>query len=243
MPFGVRELLAAVAGAERVLDAGCGSGRLTVALARTGADVSGFDTSSERLAQARERAAEVGVELRLVEGDFNRPLPFVDAEFDTVTSRLALMAAADPVQTLRELGRVLEPHGRLATALWARPEENPWFAEPRTAVATSLGAARATFARAFGKLGDPEEAADVHRAAGFASIDARRVEGQIEVASAEEHWTQMATRIGHFRRLDVSLSGVERTAVVARLAESIEPYRQGDHIVLPRALVLVAARR
>ena len=34
LPFGAAEIVAAVAGAERVLDAGCGSGRLTVALAR-----------------------------------------------------------------------------------------------------------------------------------------------------------------------------------------------------------------
>ena len=33
LPFGAAEIVAAVAGAERVLDAGCGSGRLTVALA------------------------------------------------------------------------------------------------------------------------------------------------------------------------------------------------------------------
>ena len=52
LPFGVAELLAAVAGAGRVLDLGCGSGRLTVALARAGAAVTGIDTSRERLEQA-----------------------------------------------------------------------------------------------------------------------------------------------------------------------------------------------
>ena len=49
------------------------------------------------------------------------------ASFDAVTSRLALMAADDPVATLRELRRVLEPGGRLVTVLWASPAENPWF--------------------------------------------------------------------------------------------------------------------
>ena len=79
-----------------MLDAGCGSGRLTVALAQTGADVTGVDTNTEQLAVARRRAGDAGVELRLVEADFNGPLPFDDASFDAVTSRLALMAADRP---------------------------------------------------------------------------------------------------------------------------------------------------
>ena len=41
LAFGVPELLAAVDGRRRVLDAGCGSGRLTVALARAGHEVTG----------------------------------------------------------------------------------------------------------------------------------------------------------------------------------------------------------
>ena len=87
------------------------------------------------------------------------------------------MAAADPVATLRELGRVLEPGGRIVTALWASPAENPWFAAPREAIGVVLGAERAAFARAFGKLGDPEEAAAAHRAAGFVDVEAVLLHG------------------------------------------------------------------
>ncbi len=133
-----------------MLDAGCGSGRLTIALAQAGAQVTGIDTSAERLEQARRRSEAAGTELLLLEGDFNGPLTFTDASYDAVTSRLALMAADDPVATLRELRRVLEPGGRLVTVLWASPAENPWFAVPREAVAAALGAERASFARAFG---------------------------------------------------------------------------------------------
>src|SRR5262249_39011163 len=46
LPFGGAEIVSAVAGARRVLDAGCGSGRLTVALALAGAEVTGIDTSA-----------------------------------------------------------------------------------------------------------------------------------------------------------------------------------------------------
>jgi len=142
-PFGAAELSASVAGASRVLDVGCGSGRLTVALALAGAGVTGIDTSAARLEDARERALAAGVELALVEADMNEPLPFADGAFDAVTSRLSLMIADDPVATLRELARVLAPGGHVATAVWASLPENPWFAAPREAVAAVLGPERA----------------------------------------------------------------------------------------------------
>ena len=73
---------------------------------------------------------------------------------------------------------MLEPGGRIVTALWASPAENPWFAAPREAIGVVLGAERAAFARAFGKLGDPEEAAAAHRAAGFVDVEAVLLQGQ-----------------------------------------------------------------
>ncbi|MGI9658392.1 MAG: class I SAM-dependent methyltransferase [Gaiellaceae bacterium] len=243
VPFGVSELVASVADAATVLDAGCGSGRLTVILAEAGAAVTGVDTSPERLDQARERAVDRRVDLQLVQADFNESLPFAEHSFEAAVSRLSLMAARDAVSTLRELRRVLVVGGCLTTALWARPEQNPWFAHPRSAAAAVLGADRATFARAFGKLGEPDEAAQTHRAAGLRDVHAELVAGRVEVAGAQEHWTQMTDRIGHFSRLDSGLSGSERSRIIDELAERLEPFRSGDLLALPRTLVLVTARR
>jgi SAM-dependent methyltransferase len=242
-PFGVPELLAAVAGASRVVDAGCGSGRLTVALARAGARVTGFDTSVARLEDARRRAEAVGVELTLVEADLDAPLPFPDGAFDAVTSRLALMVADDPVATLRELARVLEPGGRLATVLWASLDRNPWFDAPRQAVAAVLGEERASFARAFGKLGEPEEAEAVHRAAGLEDVRARLLHEQVCRADATEHWHLLCRENGHFRRVDAALGDDEREAVIGELATRLAGHREDGVLLLPRALFLVTARR
>lgn len=242
-PFGVEQLLASVAGAARVLDVGCGSGRLTVALARAGATVTGLDTSAERLAEAERRAARAGVELALVRADMEEPLPFPDGAFDAVTSRLALMVARDPVATLRELARVLAPGGRLATVVWASLSENPWFAAPREAIAAVLGDERATFAGAFGRLGTVTEAGSVHRAAGLVDVDARVLREVAERRDTDEHWRLLAAENGHVRRIDETLDEETRAAIVADLAARLAPHRAGATLAIPRALILVTARR
>jgi SAM-dependent methyltransferase len=243
LPFGAAEIVAAVADAERVLDAGCGSGRLTVALAEAGASVTGFDTNAVQLEEAAQRGSEACVSLELVEADFNDALPFADASFTAVVSRLSVMAAADPVATLRGLARVLEPGGRLVTALWASPAENPWFAEPRAAIGVVLGAERSAFARAFGKLGDPEEATAAHRAAGLVDIDAVLLNGSRCAPDAAAYWGELSAENGHFRRVETALSEKERAALLGELEQRFAPYREGDHLTLPRTMVLVTAQR
>lgn len=244
-PFGVPEIVAAVAGARSVLDAGCGSARLTLAIAEAGAArVVGIDTSDARLAQGRARiAAEpTGERVELIEGDFDRVLPFPDARFDATVSRLALMTAADPVATLRELRRVTADGGRIATALWAPVTDNPWFALPRAAAAAVRGTERADYARAFGRLGDPDEAAAVHRTAGFTDVRAQTLQQTLDLADAAALWSWMVSENGHVRRLDATLGPSERGPVLDELHRLVTPYRAPDgSLSLPRTMTLVTA--
>ena len=242
-PFGATELLEAVAGARRVVDAGCGSGRLTVALAEAGAEVTGFDTSAERLEVAGRRAAGAGVTLRLLEADLELPLPFSDASFDAVTSRLSLMIPEDPVATLRELRRVLAPGGRVATVLWASLAENPWFAAPREAVAAVLGETRAAFGRAFGRLGEAAQAVEVHRAAGLDGVEVTMLRERALASNGGEYWDRLVLENDHFGRIGATLDARERAAVVDEVDARLAPYRVRGQLSVPRTLVLVKARR
>jgi SAM-dependent methyltransferase len=243
--FGVPEIVAAVAPAGSVLDAGCGSARLTLALADAGAvEVVGIDTSVERLAQGGERIAAhpVGARVKLMKADFDRALPFADGRFGAGVSRLALMIAADPVATLRELRRVTAAGGRIVTALWAPVDDNPWFALPRAAAAAVLGPDRADYARAFGRLGSPAEAAEVHRAAGLADVKAETLREALDVPDAADLWTWMVGENGHVRRLDAALGVSERAAVLDELHRLAAEHRTHEgSLRLPRAMTLVTA--
>ena len=244
-PFGVPQIVAAVQAAGSVLDAGCGSARLTLAFAEAGAaDVVGIDTSLERLAQGRARlsAHRMGARVKLIEADFDHALPFADGRFAAAASRLALMIAADPVATLRELRRVTAAGGRIVTALWAPVDENPWFALPRAAAAAVVGPERADYARAFGRLGSPEEATAVHRAAGLADVQATTLRETLDVPDATDLWSWMTRENGHVRRLDATLSVSERAAVLDELDRLAAGHRtHDDSLALPRAMTLVTA--
>ena len=93
----------------RVLDVGCGTGRLSLALAeRAAAKVWGVDASPEMLAEARRKVPR-GVALRQAHAE---SLPFKDAWFERVALWLVIHLV-DRGAALAEARRVLAPDGRI----------------------------------------------------------------------------------------------------------------------------------
>ena len=74
--------------------------------------LTGIDASPAMLAIARRRAADLGLEAELAEGDA-QALPFPDASFDTVVCTLSLCCIPDDKAAIDEMHRVLRPGGRL----------------------------------------------------------------------------------------------------------------------------------
>jgi len=116
--------MAAAALGESVLDVGCGTGSLAIALkAKVGAsgEVRGIDASPEMIEVARRKAAkhalsraegagsDAGFEVALIE-----EMPFPDGRFDLVVSSFMLHHLPEDVKRkgLAEVRRVLKPGGR-----------------------------------------------------------------------------------------------------------------------------------
>ncbi|MBB6118703.1 class I SAM-dependent methyltransferase [Nocardiopsis algeriensis] len=74
-----------------------------------------LDADAEALALARERAEELGLPARFLEGDV-QALDLPDESFETVMCTFALDAIPDQERALREMYRVLAPGGRLLMA-------------------------------------------------------------------------------------------------------------------------------
>jgi ubiquinone/menaquinone biosynthesis C-methylase UbiE len=105
----------------RALDVGCGTGRLSLALAERGVKVWGVDPSEEMLAQARAAAGRrVGLKLGRAES-----LPFRDGWFERVVLRL-VVHLLDRALAFPELARVLAPGGRALLATFT-PSHFEWF--------------------------------------------------------------------------------------------------------------------
>jgi ubiquinone/menaquinone biosynthesis C-methylase UbiE len=120
---------------ERIVDVGCGSGAIAIALAQEAGPsghVLGIDISGPMLERARQIApASLPVDFVLADATV---YPFDPASFDLLVSRFGVMFFAEPVRSFANLRRALKPSGRLAFACWREPRENPFFMVPLQAV-------------------------------------------------------------------------------------------------------------
>lgn len=110
---------------ERVLDLGCGTGTLAIAmaLASPGAAITGVDVDPAILKIALAKGLAAKVQTRFVPG-WGHALPFPDASIDLAVSTLFFHHLLPDAKrrTLQELMRVLRPEGRLVIADFGRAE-------------------------------------------------------------------------------------------------------------------------
>ncbi|HEX3538247.1 MAG TPA: class I SAM-dependent methyltransferase [Stellaceae bacterium] len=95
------------------LDIGCGTGFLSLEMARRGHRVTGVDFAPAMLELARRKAGETGAAIRFEQADAER-LPFVPGSFDLAVCRHLLWTLPHPEAALDEWIRMLRPGGRLA---------------------------------------------------------------------------------------------------------------------------------
>jgi len=117
---------AAVRARDVVVDVACGTGDLTLALARMGAGRAiGLDFAESML----EHAAAKTRRLRLVRTGYGAAdalrLPLKDRSVDAVTMAFGIRNVVDPMIALREFARVLRPGGRLVILEFGLPRVRP----------------------------------------------------------------------------------------------------------------------
>jgi ubiquinone/menaquinone biosynthesis C-methylase UbiE len=123
-----------------VIDVGCGTGLLTVALAQRGFHVHAFDRVDRMLSLAMERAQTAGVGQNLEVGICDaRELPCGDGTVDIAIALGLLPWVESPDGLLDELTRVLAPGGHMIISAdnslrlvhLIDPFKNPWMSSLR----------------------------------------------------------------------------------------------------------------
>ena len=123
------DLLAPKSG-ERILDLGCGTGTLTQQISESGATVTGVDSSTEMIGQARQNYPKLDFRL----GDIRS---FHDSEpFDAVFSNAVLHWVQPPLDAILTVRAALRPGGRFVAefggkgnvaAVTGAAGLNPWY--------------------------------------------------------------------------------------------------------------------
>jgi ubiquinone/menaquinone biosynthesis C-methylase UbiE len=111
----------------RVLEIGCGTGALTLAMARQGARVTAIDISEKMLSEAEIRVQEGGLEnpIDLILMDASEiDLRFKPASFDLIVSSLTFSEMTPQAQAyvLHACAGLLSPEGQMAIVDETRPE-------------------------------------------------------------------------------------------------------------------------
>ncbi len=107
---------------DHVLDAGAGTGDLTLLALRLGCRVTAVDVSAEMLRVAEMKVKDTPVSF--VAADI-QALPFPGSTFDAVITGFTLRHPTDLSAALRELHRVLRIAGRLVILEFSRPVSAP----------------------------------------------------------------------------------------------------------------------
>lgn len=122
---------------ERVLDVGCGSGRLAldVVSGTPGVTAVGVDLSGAQLDVARSRAGDLPVEFVQADAQVH---DFGQASYDVVASRTGTMFFSDPAMAFANLARATRPDGRLVILVWRGMDDNEWLREFMGAIGRAL---------------------------------------------------------------------------------------------------------
>ena len=118
--------LARLDAGDTVLDIGCGTGTLAIAVKKrvgSAGAVFGIDASSAMVARATRKSVRAGVDVAFTKA-FVEALPFPDARFDVVLSTMMLHHLPRQIrrQCAAEIRRVLKPRGRLLVVDFGRPQ-------------------------------------------------------------------------------------------------------------------------
>ena len=233
--------LARIEAGERVLDVACGTGLVTLPVARAvgaAGRVMGVDLSEKMVAEAWSAAGAQGlanVEFARMDAE---ELDLPDESFEVALSALGILYCPDPLRALQEMRRVLVPGGRVAIAVWGERRRCGW-AEIFPIVESRV---ESDVCPLFFQLGTGDALRMTMEAAGFGEIEVERIATRLRYASADE--ALAAAFAGGPVALAYSrFDEPTRASAHGDYLASIAPFADGGGYLIPGEFVVARGRR
>jgi SAM-dependent methyltransferase len=234
----------AATGGRRVLDVGCGTGAVTLAVAKQlrghGTSV-GIDISEPMIAAARARAERGGLPATFVRADAQTH-SFEAAGYDTIVSRFGVMFFDDPVRAFANLRGAAPEDARLRALVWRSAADNPFMTVAERAAAPLLPNLPARKPDEPGQFAfaDAGRVQSILERSGWSDIEIRPVD--VECAFPEKELVPYLTRLGP---VGVALQSVDeraRARIVETVRAAFDPYVHGAEVRFRAACWMIAAR-
>lgn len=192
---------AGVGAGDRVLDVGCGTGQLTVALASVAgaSNVAAIDPSASVVEVCAARVPEADVRVGVAEA-----LPFADASFDAVLAQLVVNLTDDPPAAVGEMVRVARPGAAVAACFW--DDERMPLLRSFWDAARAVAAAELAGVNAAAQVGpDPDLVERWWSGAGLADVTLGELAVSADYESFDDLWYAFEAGVGHSGSLYASL--------------------------------------
>ena len=211
----------------RLLDMACGPGIVCEALAAEAKAVVGVDLTPEMVERARRRCEEAGHANTSFREASALALPFEDASFDAVVTRLAVHHFEDPARALSEAARVLRAGGRLVVL----------------DIVSSEDAAEAELHNAFERLRDPSHVRMLPETELCAAVEAAGFEiAELQAWEQQRRFGEWASIVEDARSLE-AVEPVMRNLALGGRSAGVDLRVEGDEVCFVHHWRALAADR
>lgn len=230
--------------AQRVLDVGCGTGSVALAVARLlgprGTAV-GVDISEPMIALAKQRAQREGAATRFLCADA-QTYAFDANSFDMIISRFGVMFFDDSVRAFANLRRATTKGGELKAIVWRGPADNPFMTAAERAAAPFLPEIPPRRPDEPGQFAfaDRNRVYSILEKSGWTDIDIESLD--LACTLPEHELKGYIMRLGPLGRVLPQLDEKTRSRVIEAVRAAFDPYVHGTEVRFTAACWMVSAR-